>query len=100
MAMNLYRKNKKQIKALVELYLSDEVVAKPFVESCKEELSREWAEQGSTQEQVDERWEYYLSTKGDKDAWIVALYFESKPYAWVNELYQRNRKDIKAMEVA
>ena len=100
MTMNAYRKNKKQIQALVELYLSDEVVAKVFPQSCKEELEREWRAEGSTQQQIDERWEFYLRNKSDKDAWIVALHFESKPYAWVNELYQRNRKDIKAMELA
>jgi hypothetical protein len=100
MAMNEYRKNSKKIRQLVELYLSDEIVAKPFVASCKDEVDREWRAEGLTQEQINSRWEFYLANKSDKDAWTATLYFENKPYAWINELYERNRKDICAMEAA
>ena len=98
--MTNYKTNAKQIKALVELYLSDEVVAKVFPQSCREELDRQWRAEGSTQEEIKDRWDFYLRDKGDKDAWTVALHFESKPYAWIDELYNRNLKDIQAMEVA
>jgi hypothetical protein len=97
------KSNQQMIKALTALYLSDLELAETIPQHFQAELDRyNIKELGFTAEQVKANWDFYLGTSTGyvRAERIVNLYFSTKSYAWIKELYQRNRKDIRAMEAA